>query len=116
MKNPCNFGVGGKKTAKCLTKWILEGLGLHLEGGWDGPGPPSGHFWALFGRYLGVLNQPFFKHRSKMGSKTPFGSILEGFWEDSGRICGGFREGLGRICEDFLAFQRILGMYLGKFS
>ena len=74
--------------------WAPFGRGLGRSG------PPLGHFWALFGRYLGVLNQPFFKHRSKMESKRPFGSILEGFWEDSGRLWGGFGEGLGRIWED----------------
>ena len=58
-------------------------------------GRSFGHFWAVFGRSFGVLNQPFFKHRSKMGSKRPFGAILEG----SGRVWGGFWEGLGRILE-----------------
>ena len=82
--------------------WAPFGRGLGRSG------PPLGHFWALFGRYLGVLNQPFFKHRSKMESKRPFGSILEGFWEDSGRLWGGFGEGLGRIWEDFDKFCRFL--------
>ena len=83
--------------------WAPFGRGLGRSG------PPLGHFWALFGRYLGVLNQPFFKHRSKMESKRPFGSILEGFWEDSGRLWGGFGEGLGRIWEDFFSFSANLG-------
>ena len=79
--------------------WAPFGRGLGRSG------PPLGHFWALFGRYLGVLNQLFFKHRSKMESKRPFGSILEGFWEDSGRLWEGFGEGLGRIWEDFFSFS-----------
>ena len=58
-------------------------------------GRSFGHFWAFFGRFFGVLNQLFFTHRSKMGSKRPFGAILEG----SGRVWGGFWEGLGRILE-----------------
>ena len=83
--------------------WAPFGRGLGRSG------PPLGHFWALFGRYLGVLNQPFFKHRSKMESKRPFGSILEGFWEDSGRLWEGFGKGLGRIWEDFFSFSANLG-------
>ena len=71
--------------------WAPFGRGLGRSG------PPFGHFWTLFGRFFGVLNQPFFKHRSKMGSKRPFGSILAGFWEDSGRIWGGFGQDLGRF-------------------
>ena len=74
--------------------WAPFGRGLGQSG------PSFGHLLALFGRFVGALNQPFFKHRSKMGSKRPFGSILEGFWEDSGRLWGGFGEGLGRIWED----------------
>ena len=49
-------------------------------------GRSFGHLWALFSRFFGVLNQLFFTHRSKMGSKRPFGAILERFW----RVLGGF--------------------------
>ncbi len=45
----------------------------------------------LLGRFFGVLNRLFFKHRSKMGSKKPFGSILDGFWQ----VFGGFWKGFG---------------------
>ena len=71
--------------------WAPFGRGLGRSG------PSFGHFWALFGRFLGVLNQPFFKHRSKMGSKRPFRSILEG----SGRVLGRFGEDLGRVWAGF---------------
>ena len=49
------------------------------------------------GRFLGVRNQAFLKHWSKISSKRPFGSILGGFGKD----LGGFWEGLGRIFIDF---------------
>ena len=55
------------------------------------------HFWALFGRSFGVLNHPFFKHRFKMGSKRPFGAILERFW----RVLGGFGVDFGRVWAGF---------------
>ena len=75
--------------------WAPFGRGLGRSG------PPLGHFWALFGRYLGVLNQAFFKHRSKMVSKRhfwmDFGSILRG----SGKIFGRFWKGLRRNLEGF---------------
>ena len=60
-------------------------------------GRSFGHFWALFGRFLGVLNQPFFKHRSKMGSKRPFGAILDRFW----KVLGGFGVDFGRVWAGF---------------
>ena len=60
-------------------------------------GRSFGHFWALFGRSFGVLNQPFFKHRSKMGSKRLFGAILDRFW----RVLGGFGVDFGRVWAGF---------------
>ena len=40
---------------------------------------------------MGVLNQPFLQHRSKIGSKKPFGLILARF----GRVLGGFWKASG---------------------
>ena len=60
-------------------------------------GRPFGHFCGLFGRLLGVLNQPFFKHRSKIGSKRPFGANLDRFW----RVLGGFGVDFGRVWARF---------------
>ena len=71
-----------------------------MGGVWEGPEVSFGDFGAPFGRFLAVPNYAFFKHGSKMGSKRPFGSILdrfggvlgglwmdfERFWEGSGRI------------------------------
>ena len=66
-------------------------------------GASLGRSWAFFGRFLGLRNEAFIKHWSKMVSKRPSGSILEGFGEGS----GGFGEGLGRILAN-------LGMDFGK--
>ena len=71
--------------------WAPFGRGLGRSG------PSFGHFWALFGRSFGVLNPPFFKHRSKMGSKRPFGSILDRFW----KVLGGFGKDFGRVWAGF---------------
>ena len=63
-------------------------------------GRSFGHFWELFSRFFGVLNQLFFTHRSKMGSKRPFGAILERFWRvlrGLGWILGGFGQDFGRL-------------------
>ena len=58
-------------------------------------GPSFGHFWALLGCFFGVLNPIFCKHRSRMGSKRPFGSILDRFWG----VLGGLRMDFGRFWE-----------------
>ena len=42
-----------------------------------------------------------------MGSKRPFGSILEG----SGKVWERFWEGLGKHLEDFTAFEQVLGRF-----
>ena len=73
------MGLGGS--------WAPFGKGLGRSG------VPFGHFWALWGHFFGVLNQPFFKHKLKMGSKRPFGSILGRF----GRVLDGFGEDFGRV-------------------
>ena len=67
--------------------WAPFGMGLGRSG------PSFEHFWALFGNFLEVLSPPFFKHRSRMGSKRPFGSILGRFW----RVLKGFGEDLGKV-------------------
>ena len=86
--------------------WAPFGKGLGRSG------PSFGHFWALFGCSFGVLNQPFFKYGSKMGSKRPFESILEG----SGRVWEGFGGEGGRILEDFSPFSASLGQLLDVFE
>ena len=80
-----------------LEKMDLGGSWAPFGRGLGRSGPSFGHFLALFGRFVAALNQPFFKHRSRMGSKKPFGSILgrfsrvmEGFGEDFGRGWAGF--------------------------
>ncbi len=75
--------------------WASFGRGLGRSG------PSFGHFWALWGRFFGVLNRLFFKHRSKMGSKRPFGSIL-----------GRFSRALGRFWEDFRRVWKVFGWIL----
>ena len=68
-----------KEAPKLLKDWIWEGLGLHLGGSWDG----LGVLLATFGRFLVVFrccSKPIcFKHKSKMGLKMPFGSMLPRF-------------------------------------
>ena len=53
-----------------------------MGGGWHGLGRLLDIFWLFFD----ALNPSFFKRRSRMGSKRPFGSILDRFW----RVLGGF--------------------------
>ena len=64
--------------------WAPFGRGLGRSGA------SFGCSWATFAHFFDVLNDVFFKHGSKMDSKTPFGSILGGSWKDLGRIWGGF--------------------------
>ena len=47
--------------------WAPFGKGLGRSG------PSFGHSWALCGRFFGAIDQIFFEHKSKMGSKKPFG-------------------------------------------
>ena len=54
-------------------------------------------FWGLLGRILGVLNQAFFKHGPKIGSRMPSGWILGGF----SMVLGKFWEGFGADFRDF---------------
>ena len=75
--------------------WAPFGRGLGRSG------PSFGHFWALWVRLFGVLNRLFFKHRSKMGSKRPFGSML-----------GRFLRALGRFWEDFRRVWKVFGWIL----
>ena len=67
-------------------------------------GASLGRSWAFFGRFLGLRNEAFIKHWSKMVSKRPSGSILEGFGEGSGRIWGG-------SWEDFGSFELMVDSY-----
>ena len=78
--------------------WAPFGKGLGRSG------PSFGYFWGLLDRFFGVLNQAFFKHKSKMGSKRPFGSILGGSWRDLDEVWGGFGSGLGRNFKGFGRF------------
>ena len=56
-----------------------------------------GVFWTFLGCFFDALIPSFFKHRSRMGSKRFFGSILDpfwwvlgSFWMDFERFGGGF--------------------------
>ena len=51
---------------------------------WEGFGLAWGVFWPLLGVFRLVLtsrNMSFFQHGPNIGSKKPFGSNLNGFWE-----------------------------------
>ena len=74
-------------------------------------GPPFGHFWALFGRFFGVLNYAFFKPGPKMGSAKPSESILGGF----SRILGGFWESSGKVWEGILENLYVFVQVVGRF-
>ena len=65
------------------------GFGRVLGSIWEGLGRSGaswGHFWAHFDCLLDVPNHIFLKQWSKMGSKRPFGWLLDRFWEGLGRI------------------------------
>ena len=76
-------------------------------------GASLGRSWAFFGRFLGLRNEAFIKHWSKMVSKRPSGSILEGFGEGSGRIWGGSWEDFGQFGD---GFWKDLGQNLSESS
>ena len=80
---PLKMNLGGS--------WALFGNGLGRSG------PSFGHFWMLFGHFLEVLNPLFFKHRTRMGSRRPFGSILGRFW----KVLGRFGKDFGRVWAQF---------------
>ena len=86
---------------------LKSGFGRVLGSIWEGVGTVWAVFWALFGCSFDTLNPSFFKHRSRMGSKRPYGSILGRFWnvlkrfgEDFGRVWihfGSILDGSGRV-------------------
>ena len=96
MKNLGKFAMGKKRPQNALK----NGFGRVLGSIWEGVGTVWAVFWTLLGCFFGVLNPIFCKHRSRMGSKRPFGSILDRFggvlgalWMDFGR----FWESSGKI-------------------
>ena len=84
-----------KKAPKYAKKMDLGESWARFGKGLGRSGPPFGHFWALLGRFLNVLNEDFFKYVSKMGSRRPFGLILDGFSKVLGRFWQGFGVDLG---------------------
>ena len=67
---------------------------------WEGVGTVWAVFWTLLGCFFGILNPNFCKHRSRMGSKRPFGSILDRCWGVLGNLWMDFErfwEGFGKI-------------------
>ena len=81
---------GEIKAKKFLVHWFWEGLGLHLGRVWDG----LGLLLDALGRRLVVSGafkiEVLFKQLSKLDSKGPLGSMLEGFGEALGRVSGDF--------------------------
>ena len=84
---------GKTKANKSLKNWFGEGLGLQLGGVWAS----LGRSWGHLGRSLSVQNGAFYKHLTKIGSKKPFGSILDRLWRASRRV---WRE-FGRVWRGF---------------
>ena len=79
---------------------LKNGFGRVLGSIWEGVGTVWAVFWTLLGCFFGILHPNFCKHRSRMGSKRPFGSILHGFWIVLGGLWmdfGRFWEGSGKI-------------------
>ena len=96
MKNRCKFAMRKRRPQNALK----NGFGRVLGSIWEGVGTVWAVFWTLLGCFFGILNPNFCKHRSRMGSKRPFGSILDGFWEVLGGLWmdfGRFWEGSGKI-------------------
>ena len=75
-----------KTSAKIVQKSDLGGSWAPFGKGLGRSGASWGHFWAHFDCLLGVPNHIFLKQWSKMGSKRPFGWLLDRFWEGLGRI------------------------------
>ena len=75
-----------KKSAKIVQKSDLGGSWAPFGKGLGRAGASCGHFWPHFGCLLDVPNHIFLKQWSKMGSKRPFGWLLDRFWEGLGRI------------------------------
>ena len=80
-----------KKATKCVKKWIWEGLGLHLEGVWDG----LGRLLGTSGRFLAVFLVFKIEFFLNMGLQWPPRGLLDRFWVDLGRVWGGFRRIFG---------------------
>ena len=100
-KQKCKFATRSKQTQKVLENLIWENLGGPFGKGLGRSGPSWGDFWAHFDCLLGVPIHIFEKHGSKMGSKRPFGWLLNRVWEVSDlfwTLSGAF----GRF---FLAFK-----------
>ena len=75
-----------KTSAKIVQKSDLERSWAPFGKGLGRSGASWGHFWAHFDCLLDVPNHIFLKQWSKMGSKRPFGWLLDRFWEGLGRI------------------------------
>ena len=86
QKKRCKFTTRKKQTQKLFQNLIWEGLGLHLGRVWDA----LERLGATFGRILTACwtfqNHIFLKQWSKMGSKRPFGWLLDRLWKGLGRI------------------------------
>ena len=96
MKNLGKFVMGKRRPQNALK----NGFGRVLASIWEGVGTVWAVFWTLLGCFFGILNPNFCKHRSRMGSKRPFGSILDRFWWVLGGLWmdfGRFWEGSGKI-------------------
>ena len=91
-----------KKAPKWLQNWIWEGLGLRLGGIWDGLGGLLG----TFGRFLSKQPLMTGRGRSQMGSKRPFGAILDRFW----RVLGRFGVDFGSIWAGFWKISQALSV------
>ena len=92
-KNRCKIDANFEREKKGIKTWKNMDLGgswAQFGRGLGRSGASFGRSWATFAHFFDVLNDVFFKHGSKMDSKTPFGSILGGSWKDLGRIWGGF--------------------------
>ena len=67
---------------------------------WERVGTVWAVFWTLLDCFFAVLNPIFFKHRSRMRSKRPFGLILDRCWGVLGNLWMDFErfwEGFGKI-------------------
>merc|ERR1739848_327699 len=72
---------GTKIASKLVLGFICEVLGALWGVSRKGGGGPLAIFWAC--------TLSFLTHWSKMGSKSPFGSILGRFWKGFGKVWGG---------------------------